>query len=233
MDEKQIFNLFLQDYAKIREAFLAKEKEEGGDIKNTDPLGDKKALAQGISVRIKNAMLIYPRLDLSQLDDDTSNKPNTVLAVPKDKEVAREVKKAFENAYNYGISKKKVSGKISIEEMWRRSHPFMPIEGVLPEYLTEEERQERLEGLNNLIPEDYIILKNVKSGIGEDGKPEVVLRNVDGSLLKDGDMVTMGEMGDVVINFGAYTYQKKEGVGRYIQGFKRNSEQSQKADIWI
>ena len=231
MEEKQIFSLFLQKKKKIRESLVAKEETSEGDVKDTNPLGEKAALAQGISVRIKNVMLIYPRLDLSQIDGD--DKPNTVIAVPKSKEVAQEVQKAFENAYNYGVRKKKISGNVPLENIWKKSYPFMPIEGVLSEYLTEEERQERLESLNNLIPKDYIILKNAKCGFREDGKPEVVLRNVGGSLLKEGDMVMMGEMGDVVINFAAYTYQKSEGVGRYIQGFKRNSEQTQKVDIWI
>mgnify|MGYP002713775306 CR=1 FL=1 len=234
---QQKMEIFLDDYLAFKDSLAGKSQEnEENNVNNVDVLGDRLALSQGKSVRIKNAMLIYPHLRASDIDEeDDDARQYTVIAVPKDKEVLTEIQKAMQKAFDDG-KRNNIFDEATLKELMENipdQSTFIKIDDLVSRKIKGEEREERIASLEELIG-DRALIRSVKVGTNlETKKTEAVLRNVDGTLMAEDDSPRTGETGEVVINFAPYQYKSRTGLSRYLQGFKRDSEVTQSGSIWI
>lgn len=232
MDQKEQLTQFLEDWQKIRTAFLPQENTGHDDVNNIDVLQGKQAMSQGYSVRIKDAILIYPRLRPEQFKEDEEISPGSLIAIPNTDEVKRELMKAYESAFNYGKNKGTIAKANSAKELFTRK-PFFY--NSVDEMISEDtdDRESKVNYMSEIVGENKIIIRNSKVGVRDDGTFNIVLRDKTGHLLDDDDIPRTGDIGEIVINFNAYNYQKKEGISRYIQGFKRSEDSNKRQSIAI
>lgn len=187
--------------------------------KEVDVMGEKNVKQIFGTVRIKNVKLIFPIITDADVESRESKgsaveSRTTLIAIEDTKENIEAIENAFKSAIEYGIQ-----GGILTPDMT----PTKVIKdlGQNPFVTDINSWIEKLPGDQSFMKnalDGRRLLKNCKVSVDED-KGTVVLDN-QGKPFSQNKKVQMGATAEVTINFAAYKYMNKRGVGRYIQGIK-------------
>lgn len=178
---------------------------------NLNALGDKTIDRINATVRIKDAILVFPTLTKADQDDKTSRNidlinTQTMVAVPDTPEIIDVFREAFKDAWNYAIQTGKLPENFAMDE---QQNPFVDIPALLKTVKNSEPLAKALEGRR--------LLKNCRFNL--DGDSASILLGPDGKPYGNNPTYNLSKA-EVVINFAGYNKAGKKGIGRYIQGIR-------------
>lgn len=190
---------------------------------------DRKAIAINSAVRIKDVVLLYPNLNISNYNPDVDEGLSTLVLIPNDKEIVNEINKAYLNAFEYGIKKGIYPKNTTMDMIKRKTNEslFIDVNSFIA-----NQKDDNKEFCQSLA-QNKLMIRNVKVGNDETGKLSVVLRDREGKLLDPNERISSGDTGEIVIKFYPYSHKGKVGISRYIQGFIRTSECITQKSIYI
>lgn len=180
---------------------------------NLDALGDKNAMCVNGTVRVKDALLVFPTL--TKADQDARIKKGidlinlqTMIAVPDSKEYIDAFRSAFKNALEYALKVGKLPANFNANTP--EQNPFVDLELWLNNI--EDDTLFR----NNLVGRRLI--KNSK--FVNDGERPSVLLDKNGQPYGEDKQTSNLAKAEIVISFAGYNKAGKKGIGRYIQGIR-------------
>lgn len=137
------------------------------------------------------------------------------MVIPNDNEVLNEIAKAYQSAYEYGITSGKFNSNFSFDKLKSNTRESVFVDGAK---FISEQKPDIQEFLKEVIGNGFL-MRNVKVGVDQNDNYNVVLRDSEGNLLGYDDKLSTGDVGEIVVNFYPYNYKNKLGISRYIQGF--------------
>lgn len=193
------------------------------EFENLDVLGDSNVKQIFGTVRMKNAMLIYPIITDADVAARESKgigveSRTALIAIDNTPENISAIERAFKSAIEYGIQGGILTPDMTpskiIGEMGQ--NPFVTdIDAWLNSLSGDTESlRQMLEGKR--------LLKNCK--VSTDPERSTVILNKDGNPFPQDHKVQLGAIAEITINFAAYKYMNKRGIGRYIQGMRIMSD---------
>lgn len=198
------------------------------DQYNLNVLGDLKAKSIGSTVRIKNVKLLFPTISPTDIEKSSVN-PSTLVVIPNDEEIIKEIEKAYKNAFDMGKSSGKFPEDFTFNKLISNKKESVFLNKG--EFINSQKPKVR-----EFLPEfigNNILMRNVKVGDDENGNLGAVLRDKNGNLLDKSDRIVTGDVGEIVINFYPYNFKNKIGISRYIQGFIRTSSTQTGKSLFI
>ena len=223
----RMFLATLNNRVKKIEGMFNQESED--TCKTLHLMKDRKAIAINSAVRIKDVVLLYTNLNISNYNPDVDEGLSTLVLIPNDKEIVDEINKAYINAFEYGLKKGIYPNKTTMDMISKRSNESLYVD--INSFIANQ-KYDNKEFCKSLT-QNRIMIRNVKVGNDETGKLSVVLRDKQGKLLDPNERIESGDRGEIVIKFYPYSYKGKVGISRYIQGFIRTSESISQKSIYI
>lgn len=223
----RMFLATLNNRVKKIEGMFNQESED--TCKTLHLMKDRKAIAINSAVRIKDVVLLYPNLDITNYNPDVDEGLSTLVLIPNDKEIVDEINKAYINAFEYGLKKGIYPNKTTMDMIKRKTNEslFIDVNSFIA-----NQKDDNKEFCQSLA-QNKLMIRNVKVGNDETGKLSVVLRDREGKLLDQNERISSGDTGEIVIKFYPYSHKGKVGISRYIQGFIRTSECISQKSIYI
>ena len=180
---------------------------------NLDVLGDKNVMQVNGTVRVKDALLVFPTL--TKADQDARIKKGidlinlqTMIAIPDTKEYIDAFRSAFKDALEYALKVGKLPSNFNANTP--DQNPFVDVESWLNGIENDEFFRDNLSGKR--------LIKNSK--FVRDGERPSVLLNKDGQPYGEDKQTSNLARAEIVISFAGYNKAGKKGIGRYIQGIR-------------
>lgn len=195
---------------------------------NLNVLGNRKAKSINSTVRIKDVKLLFPTISPVDIDKSTVD-PSTLVVIPNDEEVIKEIQKAYMHAFEMGKNTGKFPADFSYDDLTANKKESVFLNKN--DFINSQKPKVR-----EFLPEfigNGILMRNVKVGEDEEKNFGVVLRDKSGNLLSPNERIVTGDIGEIVINFHPYNFNNKLGISRYIQGFIRTSSSNNAKSLFI
>lgn len=181
---------------------------------NLDTLGDKMIEQVNGTVRMKDAILVFPTLTKADQDARTAKGNDltnlqTMIAIPDNPEIMDAFRLAFKDALNYALKTGKLPKDFNANDP--SQNPFVDVNEWLNNNFNDASYlREALEGKR--------LIKNCK--FNDEGERPSVLLDQFGEPYSDSRQTTNLARAEIVITFAAYNKAGKKGIGRYIQGIR-------------
>lgn len=192
---------------------------------NLDALKDKKVMQVMGTVRLKDAILVFPTLTKADQADRESRgldlvNLQTLIAIPNDEEVLSAFRAAFADAFNFAIKTKVLPEGFNINS--QEQNPFIV---NIDEWLSKLKDEELRETIREML-KGKKLLKNCKIISSEESDRPTILLNKDGEEIPQSKITGNLCKAEICLSFGGYNKAGKKGIGRYLQGLRIMDEGS-------